>query len=169
MAVEPPSCTESFVYRRLYGPKESVEKYKQSAAWNNAFGIYPLYPTSSVSLAKESSVSRAIPTKLEYTILPENAGTKELEWSVKNPEVATIDVNGVVTGKKIGSTVITGKTKDGTGITVETTLTVLPLKVETMTFAEPSVSIVKTEDKTITLTLNSEEVDNKSMVYPSSG
>ena len=168
LAVEPPSCTESFVYRRLYVPKESVEKYKQSAAWNNAFGIYPLYPTSSVSLAKESSVSRAIPTKLEYTILPENAGTKELEWSVKNPEVATIDVNGVVTGKKIGSTVITGKTKDGTGITVETTLTVLPLKVETMTFAEPSVSIVKTEDKTITLTLNSEEVDNKSMVWTSS-
>ena len=37
-----------------------------------------------------------------------------------------------------------------------------------MTFAEPSVSIVKTEDKTITLTLNSEEVDNKSMVWTSS-
>lgn len=153
---------------RIYVPKESIEKYKQSYAWESAKGIYPLYPTSSVSLAKESSVSRAIPTKLEYTILPENAGTKELEWSVKNPEMATIDVNGVVTGKKIGSTLITGKTKDGTGITVETTLTVLPLKVETMTFAEPSVSIVKTEDKTITLTLNSEEVDNKSMVWTSS-
>lgn len=37
-----------------------------------------------------------------------------------------------------------------------------------MAFAEPSVSIVKTEDKTITLTLNSEEVDNKSMVWTSS-
>ena len=174
LAVNPPKCSPyihtSVVNNtmRIYVPKESIEKYKQSYAWESAKGIYPLYPTSSVSLAKESSVSRAIPTKLEYTILPENAGTKELEWSVKNPEMATIDVNGVVTGKKIGSTLITGKTKDGTGITVETTLTVLPLKVETMTFAEPSVSIVKTEDKTITLTLNSEEVDNKSMVWTSS-
>lgn len=153
---------------RLYVPKESIEKYKQSDAWNSAKGIYPLYPTSSVSLAKESSVSRAKPTKLEYTILPENAGTKELEWSSENPEVVIVDANGVVTGKKLGKTVITAKTKDGTDITVSTTLTVLPLKVETMTFAEPSVSIVKTEDKTITLTLNSEEVDNKSMVWTSS-
>ena len=170
LAVEPPSCTKSVVDNttRLYVPKGSVEKYKQSAAWNSAKGIYPLYPTSSVSLAKEVSVNKAKPTKLEYTIMPENAGTKELEWNSENPEVAIVDANGIVTGKKIGKTIITAKTKDGTDITVSTTLTVLPLKVETMTFAEPSVSIVKTEDKTITLTLNSEEVDNKSMVWTSS-
>lgn len=170
LAVEPPSCTKSVVDNttRLYVPKGSVEKYKQSAAWNSAKGIYPLYPTSSVSLAKEVSVNKAKPTKLEYTIMPENAGTKELEWSSENPEVAIVDANGVVTGKKLGKTVITAKTKDGTNITVSTTLTVLPLKVETMVFAEPSVSIVKTEDKTISLTLNSEEVDNKSMVWTSS-
>ena len=179
LAVEPPSCVlYEYTYPhntsvvnntiRLYVPKESIEKYKQSDAWNRAKGIYPLYPTSSVSLAKEVSVNKAKPTKLEYTIMPENAGTKELEWSPENPEVATVDANGIVTGKKIGKTVITAKSKDGTDITVSTTLTVLPLKVETMTFAEPSVSIVKTEDKTITLTLNSEEVDNKSMVWTSS-
>ena len=179
LAVEPPSCVlyeytnthnTSVVNNtmRLYVPKESVEKYKQSDAWNSAKGIYPLYPTSSVSLAKEVSVNKAKPTKLEYTILPENAGTKELEWSSENPEVATVDANGVVTGKKLGKTVITAKTKDGTDITVSTNLTILPLYVETMAFAEPSVSIVKTEDKTITLTLNSEEVDNKSMAWTSS-
>lgn len=170
MAVNPPSCTKSVVdnTKILYVPKESVEKYKQSAAWNSAKGIYPLYPTSSVSLAKEVSVNKAKPTKLEYTILPENAGTKELEWSSENPEVATVDANGVVTGKKLGKTVITARTKDGTDITVSTILTVLPLKVETMTFAEPSVSIVRTKDKTIKLTLNSEEVDNKCMVWTSS-
>ncbi len=170
LAVAPPSCTESVVdnTKRLYVPKESIEKYKQSDAWNSAKGIYPLYPTSSVSLAKEVSVNKTKPTKIEYTIMPENAGTKELEWSSENPEVASVDANGIVTGKKIGKTVITAKTKDGTDITASTTFTVLPLKVETMTFAEPSVSIVKTEDKTITLTLNSEEVDNKSMVWTSS-
>ena len=179
LTVEPPSCILSEYTNthntsvvnntmRLYVPKESVEKYKQSAAWNSAKGICPLYPTSSVSLAKEVSVNKAKPTKLEYTILPENAGTKELEWSSENPEVAIVDANGIVTGKKIGKTVITAKTKDGTDITASTTFTVLPLKVETMTFAEPSVSIVKTEDKTIKLTLNSEEVDNKRMIWTSS-
>ena len=179
LAVEPPSCilsnytdthNTSLVNNtmRLYVPKESKEKYKQNDAWNSAKGIYPLYPTSSVSLVKEVSVDKAKPTKLEYTIMPENAGTKELEWSSENPEVAIVDANGIVTGKKIGKTVITAKTKDGTDITASTTFTVLPLKVETMTFAEPSVSIVKTEDKTIKLTLNSEEVDNKRMIWTSS-
>ena len=168
LAVEPPSCTKSVVNctMRLYVPKESVENYKQSDAWGRAKGIYPLYPTISVSLAKEVSVNKAKPTKLEYTILPENAGTKELEWSSENPEVATVDANGVVTGKKLGKTIITAKTKDGTDITVSTTLTVLPL-VETMAFAESSVSIVKTEDKTIKLTLEPVEAD-KHMVWTSS-
>lgn len=179
LTVEPPSCILSEYTNthntsvvnntmRLYVPKESVEKYKQSAAWNSAKGIYPLYPTSSVSLAKEVSVNKVKPTKLEYTILPENAGTKELEWSSENPEVAIVDANGIVTGKKIGKTVITAKTKDGTDITASTTFTVLPLKVETMTFAEPLVSIARTKDKTIKLTLNSEEVDNKRMIWTSS-
>ena len=179
LAVEPPNCilkeytdthNTSLVNNTmsLYVPKESKEKYKQSNAWNSAKGIYPLYPTSSVSLVKEVSVDKAKPTKLEYTIMPENAGTKELEWSSENPEVATVDANGIVTGKKIGKTVITAKTKDGTDITASTIFTVLPLKVEAMTFAEPLVSIARTKDKTITLTLNSEEVDNKQMVWTSS-
>ena len=168
LAVEPPSCTSSVVNStmRLYVPKESVENYKQSDAWGRAKGIYPLYPTISVSLAKESTVSIAKPTKIDFSILPENAGTKELEWSSENPEVATVDADGVVTGKKKGKTIITAKTKDGTDITASTTLTVLPL-VETMAFAESSVSIVKTEDKTIKLTLEPVEAD-KHMVWTSS-
>ena len=175
LAVEPPIYSPKqyhdphVVYNttRLYVPKESIDKYKQNSAWNGAKGIYPLYPTSSVSLAKEMSVNKAKPTKIDYTIMPENAGTKELEWSSENPEVATVDANGVVTGKKIGKTVITAKTKDGTDITVSTTLTVLPKLVETMAFAEPSVSIVKTMDKTIKLTFKPEEAD-KRMVWTSS-
>lgn len=151
---------------RLYVPKESVENYKQSDAWGRAKGIYPLYPTISVSLAKESTVSIAKPTKIDFSILPENAGTKELEWSSENPEVATVDADGVVTGKKKGKTIITAKTKDGTDITASTTITVLPL-VETMAFAESSVSIVKTEDKTIKLTIEPVEAD-KHMVWTSS-
>ena len=98
--------------------------------------------------------------------MPENAGIKELEWSSENHEVATIDANGIVTGKEIGQTVIIAKTKDGTDITASTTCTVLPF-VETMTFAEPSVSIVKTKDKTIKLTLEPVEA-NKQMVWTTS-
>ena len=111
---------------RLYVPKESIKKYEQKAAWNGAKGIYPLYPTDSISLPKEVSVILAKPTKIEYTILPENAGTKELKWSSEDPEVATVDENGVVTGMKLGETVITAIATDDSIVSATCKVTVMP-------------------------------------------
>lgn len=127
-AVEPPICYTNVVDKttRLYVPKESIEKYEQKAAWNGAKGIYPLYPTDSISLPKEVSVILAKPTKIEYTILPENAGTKELKWSSEDPEVATVDENGVVTGMKLGETVITATATDDSIVSATCKVTVMP-------------------------------------------
>lgn len=127
-AVEPPICYTNVVDKttRLYVPKESIEKYAQKAAWNGAEGIYPLYPTDSISLPKEISIILAKPTKIEYTVLPENAGTKVLEWSSEDPEVATIDENGVVTGMKLGETVITATATDDPGVSATCKVTVVP-------------------------------------------
>lgn len=127
-AVEPPICYTNVIDKttRLYVPKESIEKYEQKAAWNGAKGIYPLYPTDSISLPKEVSVILAKPTKIEYTILPENAGTKELKWSSEDPEVATVDENGVVTGMKLGETVITATATDDSIVSATCKVTVMP-------------------------------------------
>ena len=127
-AVEPPICYTNVVDKttRLYVPKESIEKYEQKAAWNCAKGIYPLYPTDSISLPKEVSVILAKPTKIEYTILPENVGTKELKWSSEDPEVATVDENGVVTGMKLGETVITATATDDSIVSATCKVTVMP-------------------------------------------
>lgn len=127
-AVEPPICYTNVVDKttRLYVPKESIEKYEQKAAWNGAKGIYPLYPTDSISLPKEVSIILAKPTKIEYTILPENAGTKELKWSSEDPEVATVDENGVVTGMKLGETVITATATDDSIVSATCKVTVMP-------------------------------------------
>lgn len=151
---------------RLYVPKESKEKYKQNDAWNSAKGIYPLYPTSSVSLVKEVSVIKAKPTKLEYTIMPENAGTKELEWSSENPEVATVDANGIVTGKKIGKTVITAKTKDGSGISASTTIHVTPLKVSQIETPK-EISLLRALSKQIEVIFTPELADTKTLKWTS--
>ena len=106
--------------------------------------------------------------KIKVTIEPLDADNQKLTWTSSRPDIATVDNEGVVTGKKVGTTRITASTTDGTNLKAFVDVNIEPLKVETMTFAEPSVSIIKTEDKTITLTLNSEEVDNKSMVWTSS-
>ena len=88
LAVDPPRSVsnESLVGEaiRLYVPKESIEKYKNSATWRYAHSINPLYPASSISLAKDITVLKTKTIKIEYSILPDNAGTKELEWSSSN-------------------------------------------------------------------------------------
>ena len=50
--------------------------------------------------------------ELKAVITPEGATNQKLDWQSKDPEVATVK-NGVVTGKKRGSTTITVTTDDG--------------------------------------------------------
>lgn len=172
LAVEPPRSISGGTLVseaiRLYVPGGSVEKYKRSAAWRYAHSINPLYPASSISLAKDITVLRTKTIKIEYSILPENAGTKELEWSSSNTNIATVDANGLVTGEKSGTVTISAKTKDGTDIVASTIVKVLPLPIETMAFVETSVSVAKTQNKTISLTFEPHEDNYKYMVWTSS-
>ncbi len=50
---------------------------------------------------------------IEATVMPNDAWNRELVWSSRNEDVATVDADGVVTAQKIGATVITAKTKYG--------------------------------------------------------
>lgn len=64
----------------------------------------------------------ASPVQLAYTV---NSGEfQTVSWSSSNPNVATVDANGVVTPVEKGETVITGKTLDG-GYTDTVTVSVL--------------------------------------------
>ena len=51
--------------------------------------------------------------RLTATISPTEASNKEVTWSSSNPNVATIDQNGLVKGKNKGNTLITVTTNDG--------------------------------------------------------
>ena len=55
---------------------------------------------------------------------PDNVTLREVEWSSRNPKVATVDQNGVVTGVKKGTTVIEAKALDGSGKKASVTVVV---------------------------------------------
>ena len=67
-----------------------------------------------VSLNK-SSISIMVGTDetLVAKVLPENATNQNVTWSCKNPEIASVDANGKVTGIKVGRTIVTVTTEDG--------------------------------------------------------
>ena len=51
--------------------------------------------------------------KLKTTISPANAVDKSIKWTSSNTNVATVDKNGTITGKKEGKATITAKTSSG--------------------------------------------------------
>ena len=165
----PENSTRDFIDSnyRLFVPRESLEKYKSTSPWSNAYSINPLYPTSSIVLPAEVSVTKTNTMTLNYTLLPENAGTKSVTWSCENPDIASVDAAGVITGKKIGTTKITATATDGTDVSASTTVTVLPLPVETITFSNQKLSITRTENAIVSIMVNPVDADYKSVTWTS--
>lgn len=109
---------------RLFVPRESLEKYKAHFSWKKAYSINPLYPVASISLPDEVSLEMGKTMTLDYAVLPENAGTKTVAWSSNNPDVASVDENGVVMGRMSGDAIIVATATDGTEVSTSCKVTV---------------------------------------------
>ena len=82
------------------------------------FNIRPVHvlpiPVSSVSLSQTSvRITKGSYHNLVATVLPENATDKSVTWRSSNTSVATVDSDGKVTAKAVGSATITVTTTDG--------------------------------------------------------
>ena len=152
----------------LYVPKGSLDTYKSSTSYKSVGTIYEGTPIESITLMADISMTKTDKKKITYSVLPTDANQECIKWSCKNPTTASIDEKaGVVTALKVGDAVVTATVDDGTDISVSTTVHVTPLKVQAMQFAEPKISVVKTKAGKLTLTLNSPEVDDKTMKWTS--
>ena len=70
-------------------------------------------PVTGVSLSQTSAAIEVGETlTLTATVAPDNATNKGVTWSSSNETIATVDENGVVTGKSAGMTSITVTTDD---------------------------------------------------------
>ena len=87
---------------------------------------------------------------ISATVLPENASNKNVVWSSSNPEIASVNAEGIITALNPGRTVITATTEDG-GYTAECEINVLERKVK-------SIEIIEEPIKT-TYIQNYEELD----------
>lgn len=72
------------------------------------------------------TIEQGKPVQLLVKYYPENATNKQLNWTSAKPSVATVDENGVVTGVGEGKTIISAKTTDGSNLTINCVVTVVP-------------------------------------------
>lgn len=76
-----------------------------------------------ISLPEESTVYVGDKITLSPTFTPENADT-DLEWSIVDESIATVDTQGGVLGKTVGTTTITATSKKDSTVKASTRLTV---------------------------------------------
>ncbi len=91
---------------------------------------------------------------INYTVKPDNAGNKSLDWSSNAEGVCTVDALGVAkpgVDKQPGTCYITAKTKDGSNITAKTFVVVSDGKTKSIILDKTSLSM-KVGDKNIDLT-----------------
>lgn len=61
---------------------------------------------------EETSIPVGEQAQLTANVLPENATNKDVSWSSDDPDVASVDANGLVTGVSVGTAQITATTDD---------------------------------------------------------
>ena len=128
---------------------------------------HPEIPVTSVSLDKTSMMVNVNSTEtLTATIVPEMAINKEVTWTSDNSEIAEVDVNGKVTGKSVGSAIITATTDDGS-YRATCAVTVPSVQVEGINLNKEKINLWMNESETLIATLEPENATNKAITWES--
>ena len=112
----------------LFVPQGSLSAYKSAKGWSEFSNIKEFQVTvkaESISLNKQSA-NLMIGDTLSLTakVLPENASTKTVVWSSNNPDVASVNDEGLVTALTTGTAIISATTTDGTVLSDSATIVV---------------------------------------------
>ena len=120
--------TFSFYDADLFVPQGCLSAYKSAKGWSNFSNIKEIQETikaESISL-NEHSANLMIGDTLSLTakVLPENVSTKTVVWSSNNPDVASVNDEGLVTALTTGIAIISATTTDGTVLSDSVTIVV---------------------------------------------
>ena len=120
--------TFSFYDADLFVPQGCLSAYKSAKGWSNFSNIKEIQETikaESISL-NEHSANLMIGDTLSLTakVLPENVSTKTVAWSSNNPDVASVNDEGLVTALTTGTAIISATTTDGTVLSDSATIVV---------------------------------------------
>lgn len=101
------------------------------------------------------------------TILPWTTSDKTVKYTSTNPEVASVEANGLVTALSTGVTTIIGVMQDGSGVTGSYQVTVMK-KVENILFEQKSMLLYVDDQKVNPVTVLPENATDQKLTYVNS-
>ena len=147
----------------------------QYQVWHGYYQVYVepnKIPVTSITLNKTSlSLQTGQSETLTATVKPDNATDKSVTWSSSNTSVADVSTIGKVTAKSAGSTTITCKANDGSGVkaTCAVTVTAMPAP-KLVLSASPGGGQVSVGTKvTLTAKANGSTVSGCDIYYTTNG
>lgn len=116
--------------------------------------IEVLVPITSVHINKEQANVIKNQTLTLSAIINPSDTTEDttVTWESDDPTIATVDKNGVVTGKSAGTVTITGTLKNGMKITSTITVTIIP--VDSIAFEEKEMTALKGKEIPLNVIIN---------------
>lgn len=127
-------------------------------------------PVTAITLSQSSvAIKVGGSVKIDASVLPESATNKAILWAVTNPEIASVDENGVVTGLALGTTNLTATAADGSGVSVICVVNVIPTPAEGITIDTPERASFKVgESIQLSATVLPENTTDKTITWTSS-
>lgn len=136
------------------------------------FRILVTQPVKSIQIqAENKTVASGLTIRLTGECQPADASIKGIVWASKNPQIASVDSNGNVTGLKRGNAVITATAADGSGAKGNITISVIQpvtglrispaeIRVTTGRYTQAKVTVQPADasDKSVTWTSSDERI-----------
>ena len=140
----------------------------QNPEVTETFRVLVTQPVKKVEInSGERKVAAGSQIQLTAECSPENASIRSVVWTSKNPAVATVDENGVVTGMKRGSVTINAAAADGSRAGVNVTITVTQ-PVTGISFAEAAIPVIVGRTATAKVTVLPADASDKGVLWSSS-
>lgn len=146
----------------VYGLYDTVNNTFYPSSTSNPFTHEVIVATNlyvyntSVGLGKSTSIRRSF--------TPTNVTSGVLNWSIANPNIASISGNGLVTGLALGNTTVTATTTDGSNLTSTATLRVYTPATDVV-LSDYNLVLEVGESATVTGTVYPSDADDKDIYY----
>jgi len=129
--------------------------------------VRPILVTDITLVPNEAAIVMGNTRRIHIGFEPHNAVNANFVWSTSAASIATVDAEGLVTARGIGTAIITARTLDGT-VAATARITVLPILVERMSVNINAITLRQGETQQIRATVSPANATNREVTWRSS-